>query len=80
MEAAHLSKKPGARFNAYDNLFNIRRQDYETLVDLGIRIEMAMQMIQNLRPADFTIAKLDAKLQYMALSCQITNSTINVKL
>ena len=67
LEAAHLSKKPGARFNAYDDLFNIRKQDDESLVDLGVRIEKAMQTIQNLRPADFTIAKLDAELQCMAL-------------
>ena len=67
LEAAHLSKKPGARFNAYDDLFNIRKQDDETLVDLGVRIEKAMQTIQNLRPADFTITKLDAELQCMAL-------------
>ena len=67
LEAAHLSKKPGARFNAYDDLFNIRKQDDETLVDLGVRIEKAMQTIQNLRSANFTIAKLDAELQCMAL-------------
>ncbi|KAF9537210.1 hypothetical protein CPC08DRAFT_810154 [Agrocybe pediades] len=29
LEAAHLSKKPGARFNAYDDLFSIRKQDDE---------------------------------------------------
>ena len=56
LEAAHLSKKPGARFNVYDDLFNIRKQ-----------IEKAMQTIQNLRPADFTITKLDAELQCMML-------------
>ena len=67
LEAAHLSKKPGARFNAYDDLFNIRKQDDETLVDLGIRIKKAIQTIQNLRPANFTIAKLDTELQCMAL-------------
>ena len=67
LEAAHVSKKPGARFNAYDDLFNIRKQDDESLVDLGVRIEKAMQTIQNLRPADFTIAKLDVELQCMAL-------------
>ena len=53
--------------NAYDNLFNIRKQDDKTLVDLGVRIEKTMQTIQSLRPADFTIAKLDAELQCMML-------------
>ena len=59
MEAAHLSKKPGARFNAYDDLFSIRKQEDETLVTLGVRIEKAMQTIQNLRTPGFTIEKLD---------------------
>ncbi|KIM38778.1 hypothetical protein M413DRAFT_50033, partial [Hebeloma cylindrosporum] len=67
LEAAHLSKKPGARFNAYDDLFSIRKQDDESLVDLGVRIEKAMQTIQNLRPADFNITQLDEELQCMAL-------------
>ena len=67
LEAAHLSKKPGARFNAYDDLFSIRKQDSESLVDLGVRIEKAMQAIQNLRPVGFTIEQLDEELQCMAL-------------
>ena len=46
LEAAHLSKKPGARFNAYDDLFSIRKQEDETLVTLGVRIEKAMQTIR----------------------------------
>ena len=72
LEAAHLSKKPGARFNAYDDLFNIRKQDNQTLVDLGIRIEKAMQTIQNLRLADFTITKLDAELCTVYGAYQVT--------
>jgi len=67
LEAAHLSKKPGARFNAYNDLFSIRKQDTESLVDLGVRLEKAMQAIQNLRPAGFTIEQLDDELQCMAL-------------
>ena len=62
LEAAHLSKKPGVRFNAYNDLFNIRKQYDKTLVDLEVRIEKAMQTIQNLRQADFTITKLDVEL------------------
>ena len=67
LEDAHLSKKPGARFNAYDDLFNIRKQDDESLVVLGVRIEKAMQAIRNLRPETFTIEQLDEELQCMAL-------------
>ena len=67
LEAAHLSKKPGARFNAYDDLFSIRKQDNESLVNLGVRIEKSMQSIQNLRTPEFTIENLDEELQCMAM-------------
>jgi hypothetical protein len=63
LEAAHLSKKPGTRFNAYDDLFSIRKEDKETLIDLGVRIENAMAKIQNLRSSSFTIEMLDEELQ-----------------
>ena len=48
LEAAHLSKKPGARFNAYDDLFSIRKQSDESLPSLVAHIEQAMQLIKNL--------------------------------
>jgi hypothetical protein len=67
LEAAHLQKKPGARFNAYDALFSINKKDDESLVDLGVRVEQAMADIQNLRPTSFTIKELDDELQCMAL-------------
>ena len=67
LESAHLSKKPGARFNAYDDLFSIRKDDKESLMDLGVRIEKAMATIQNLRSSSFTIETLDEELQCMAL-------------
>src|SRR6266567_250769 len=59
--------KSNTRFNAYDDLFSIRKQDDETLVGLGVRIEKAMQTIQNLRSSKFTIEQLDEELQCMAL-------------
>ena len=67
LESAHLSKKPGARFNAYDDLFSIHKDEDESLMDVGVRIEKAMASIQNLRPSGFTIEKLDEELQCMAL-------------
>ena len=67
IEKAHLSKKPGARFNAYDDLFSIHKEDNEGLIDLGVRISKAMANIQNLRPTGFTIEQLDEELQCMAL-------------
>ena len=51
LEVAHVSRKPGACFNAYNDLFSIRKQE----MDLGVRIEKGIQAIQNLCPAKFTI-------------------------
>jgi gag-polypeptide of LTR copia-type len=67
LSTIHLQQKPGARFNAYDDLFTIRKKEDESLLDLGVRIDQAMGTIQNLRPKDFTIDKLDEELQCMAL-------------
>ena len=67
LEAVHMQQKPGARFNAYDDLFSIHKKDDESLLDLGVRIEKTMGTIQDLRPTDFTIDKLDNELQCMAL-------------
>ena len=67
LEAAHLSKKPGTRFNAYDDLFSICKEDKETLVNLGVHIENAMAKIQNLHSSSFTIEMLDEELQYMVI-------------
>ena len=36
LEKAHLSKKPGARFTAYDDLFSIYKESNEALMDLGV--------------------------------------------
>ena len=44
----HMSKKPGARFNAYDELFSIRKQSNESLQSLCARINVSMQNIQDL--------------------------------
>ena len=67
LELAHLQQKPGAHFNAYDELFTIHKSDDESLLDLGMRIEKSMGIIQNLCPKDFTIKKLNDELQCMAL-------------
>jgi len=67
LKAAHLSKKLEACFNAYDDLFSIRKQDSESLVNLGVRIKKAMQAIQNLWPLGFTIEQLDEELQCTTL-------------
>ena len=50
LKAAHLHQKPGARFNAYDELFSIHKVDDETLTDVAMRVEKAMSNIKQLRP------------------------------
>jgi len=67
LESVHVSKRPGARFNAYDDLFSIRKQPDESLQALMNRIDEAMRTISNLRPKDFTLAKLDEELVCMAM-------------
>jgi hypothetical protein len=67
LESAHVQKKPGAHYNAYNDLFSITKGDDETLVDMGTRVERAMANIKNLRPNNFTIDQLDEELQCMAL-------------
>ena len=67
LESQHVSKKPGSRFNAYNELFSISKRDDESLIDMATRIETAMQQIFDLRPATFTLKDLDSELQSMAL-------------
>ena len=67
LKSVHLQQKPGARFNAYDDLFNIRKQEEESLQSLANRVDAAMQHIKNLRPDKFSIDKLDDELLCMAM-------------
>jgi hypothetical protein len=67
LEAVHLQKKPGARFNAYEALFSIRKSDDERLSALMARADKAMQDIKSLRPAGFDLDTLDRELLCMAL-------------
>jgi Reverse transcriptase (RNA-dependent DNA polymerase)/gag-polypeptide of LTR copia-type/GAG-pre-integrase domain/Integrase core domain len=67
LESVHLQQKPGARFNAYDDLFSIRKTEEESLQSLVNRVDAAMQHIKNLRPKDFTLDKLDEELLCMTM-------------
>ena len=69
--AVHVQKKPGARFNAYDNLLNIRKGDNETLSALLARADKALQDIKALHPPEFTINDLDKELLSMTLICAL---------
>ena len=77
LEEIHMAKRAGARFNAYDDLFSIRKKEEESLMSLTNRIDTAMHTIQNLRPTDFTLAKLDDELLSMAMICSLPTEYSN---
>jgi len=62
----HLQKRPGNRFNAYDDLFFIRKEEEESLQTLINRVETAMSKIRELHPFGFILKKLDEELASMA--------------
>jgi len=67
LKEVHLQQRPGACFNAYDALFQIRKQENKSLTALMARAHSALQLIQELRPANFTVKTLDEELECMAL-------------
>jgi hypothetical protein len=67
LEAVHRQKKAGMRFNAYDELFSIRKLEEESLQSLINCVETAKCSIKELRPSTFTLDMLDDKLASMAL-------------
>ncbi|PFH44982.1 hypothetical protein AMATHDRAFT_164154 [Amanita thiersii Skay4041] len=67
LESVHLQKKPGAHFNAYGDLFSIRKEDNESLQSLMNRVETAITKIKDLHPKDFTLDSLDSELASMTL-------------
>ncbi|TFK18788.1 hypothetical protein FA15DRAFT_728814, partial [Coprinopsis marcescibilis] len=67
LEDIFIQKKPGARFNAYDNLFLVRRGKNESLQALINRVDNLMQQICNVRPKEFNLGALDSELASMAL-------------
>ena len=67
LSTIHLQQKPGARFNAYDDLFSIRKQEDESLPVLMNRVDDAIRKIKNLRPDTFKLDTLDSELASMAM-------------
>ncbi|KAF8142559.1 hypothetical protein K438DRAFT_1635273, partial [Mycena galopus ATCC 62051] len=67
LETVHRQKKPGARFAAYNALFAIQKEPDETLTKLMGRVDDAVALIQELRPAKFTMDDLDGELASMAM-------------
>ena len=67
LEDTYHQKKAGNRFNAYDTLFSICKQDDESLQTLINRVDDTLTLCQALRPLDFDITALDKELSSMVL-------------
>ena len=67
LERGNQSKKPGTRFNTYDDLFSVRKQESEGLEGLIARVSEKVRAIKDLRPTGFTLDDLDNELHSMAL-------------
>jgi hypothetical protein len=67
LNEVHMVKRAGARFNAYDDLFSIRKQEEESLQSLTNRIDSASRTIINLRSTGFTLDNLDEELFSMTM-------------
>ncbi|KAF8230311.1 hypothetical protein L208DRAFT_1038576, partial [Tricholoma matsutake] len=67
LERGNQSKKPGMRFNTYDDLFSVRKQESEGLEGLIARVSEKVHTIKDLRPSGFTLDDLDNELHSMAL-------------
>ena len=67
LKDVHEIQKAGSRFNAYDDLFSIRKHEDESLQSLMSRVDEAMQRIKNLCPANFDLNMLDDELHSMTL-------------
>ncbi|XP_006458388.1 hypothetical protein AGABI2DRAFT_60108, partial [Agaricus bisporus var. bisporus H97] len=53
-------------FNAYDELFSIRKLKEESLQSLINRVESSKQKIKELCPSSFTLEQLEDELASMA--------------
>ena len=67
LEDVHMQKRASTRFNAYNDLFSIRKRDEEDLQSLINRIDDAIHRIHDLRPSNFTLDMLDDELASMML-------------
>ena len=48
LETTYRQKKAGSRFNAYDDLFSIRKNEDESLQSLINRVDESMKLCQSL--------------------------------
>jgi len=63
----HMQKRPGTHFNAYDDLFSIRKREEEDLQSLINQVDDTLHRICDLRSTAFILDKLDDKHGAMSL-------------
>src|SRR5258708_14737967 len=73
MESVHMQKQPGTRFNAYDDLFSIRKREDEDLQSLINRVDNAVHRIRVLRSTGFPLNNLDDNLASLTLIQPLPN-------
>ena len=66
LQRHHEDKSSLGRFNAYEDLFNVRKRDDESMEELIGRVSTLMRRIQNSRPSAFTLQDFQSS---SALSC-----------
>jgi hypothetical protein len=67
LKEVHSKQLPITRFNAYDAMLNIRKEEDESLSDLMARVEKAAELNKNLRPEGFTIDQLNDEMTSITL-------------
>ena len=67
LQKLHEQDNPAARFNAFDEFFNISKQKDETLQSLVSRVEHALHKIRSTRKDTLTLSQFEEELACMAL-------------
>jgi len=67
LEGVHMQKQSGTCFNAYDDLFSIRKHNEKDLQSLINRVDDTVHHIRDLRSIGFTLDKLNDELASMTL-------------
>lgn len=67
LEAVHVQKQPGTRFNTYNSLFGLHLGEAESLTSLSTRASQYKADMKALRPPTFSLTDLDDELTLMSL-------------
>ncbi|EIN09153.1 hypothetical protein PUNSTDRAFT_38865, partial [Punctularia strigosozonata HHB-11173 SS5] len=67
LQSVHLQKVSGARYNALDAVFAVRKQPDESLPSLASRVGTLVQTFKDLCPDSYTLEQLLADLAAMSM-------------